>query len=423
MKNAVAFCRKAINLHTNFLFFIIAVGFLLGLFFFIGLDHPLWGDEAHFVATVSYFGENLKLSTLKDYDQVTGPVVFILYALWGKLIGFEIERLRILSLLFSGATLLLIYQLFSFVLKNQKTALLAVCLLLINPYMWGLSIFVFTDIPTLFFLVLVAWAIYRQRPVWLFFAAAMALLSRQYSVYLIVAAGIYQFIHLIRGDRSRLAGLFALAISGMPLLLLMVLWKGIAPPSGVKRWVVAEEQTYHLSYITTYTSFMAAYLGPIILIMWRQLFSNKVILLVCVLFSFWYPFFPVRPSVAVLTQTTYTTVGLSHRMIQSLTQFNILETILLWALFWCGLLVICNLIYQDYRQFRNGGWDYRHFLTTAVVCFLLIMPFSYQVWEKYLIIILPFIMLRLVIMKYPPSTESFHDPEMLFEDKQFSQVV
>jgi hypothetical protein len=40
--------------------------------------------------------------------------------------------------------------------------------------------------------------------------------------------------------------------------------------------------------------------------------------------------------------------------------------------------------------------DLRLLLTITLISFIVIMPFSYQVWEKYLILILPFLVIRLL---------------------------
>ena len=401
MEKALDRFRKIIDTHTDLILFVVVAGYLIGMVVVIGLDRPLWRDEIQFINTIRVFGEEFSLGMLSDYRQPTGPLVFLVYSLWGKIVGFEAANLRILSLIFSGTTLLLIYRLFVLILRNRKAALLAVCLLLINPYMWGLGIFVYTDIPTLCFSVMFVWAVYRRQALFLAVTTALALLARQYSAYLIVAAGVYQLVTIYRGEKTQMKNVAALIVGCLPLIVLMILWGGVAPPSGMKRWVVTESNIYNCGYITTYVLFMAAYLSPVILIMRRQLFQKGSILLLSSLLSCWYLFFPVRPSAAALIQTEYDTVGLLHRLIKSVIPIAILENILLWGFFWCGLVVLANIVHLDIKRLRNGIWDYGHFLTLAVLCFLFMMPFSYQVWEKYLVSVLPFIMLRLMIMKYP----------------------
>ena len=66
----------------------------------IGLDAPVRGDERHFVETIKYFA-GLDIAKVQNYKEVTTPLVYYIYALWGKIAGFELSNLRILSLIIS----------------------------------------------------------------------------------------------------------------------------------------------------------------------------------------------------------------------------------------------------------------------------------------------------------------------------------
>src|SRR6266568_4671245 len=62
----------------------------------IGLNHPTWGDEGHFIGTITSFGSDLSIAQLTNYPEVTTPLPFIVYALWGRAFGFDPFHLRIL---------------------------------------------------------------------------------------------------------------------------------------------------------------------------------------------------------------------------------------------------------------------------------------------------------------------------------------
>ena len=371
-----------------------------GMIMIIGLKHSYWGDEWHFVDTIKYFGNNFHLSALLDYDQVTAPLVFIIFALWGKIFGFEIEILRLLSLIISAATVFFTFHLYSKNLTSKKTALFSLLIIFLNPYFWGLSFFVFTDIPTLFFLILTALAVYYERPGFLFLSSSAALLSRQYSVYLAAAAGLFFLIRYLRGEKSQIKNIAALILSTIPLLTLMLFWGGSAPPSGVDRWIVDDPQVYHFSFITTYITFSAIYLFPLIFLLRKNIFQNRLFIVLTLAFSAWYFFFPVSASYVSLLQTDHDTVGLLHRFIKYGLSYPALISFTLWLFFWIGLIFLSLIIKEDYKLLKEGVWNYGHFLTIAVLLFFLIMPFSYQVWEKYLIIVLPFILLRLMMLMF-----------------------
>lgn len=399
MKNIPHRAAYLIRRYPQWIFLFIIVSMQMAMLAVIGLDAPFWGDEAHLVATIRYFGQNLKIGVIADYNQVTGPLFYIIYALWGKLSSFDIAHLRILNILFSLATFSLLFRLYAATLSNGKTALLTACLVLLNPYMWGLSFFVFTDISTLCFVVLMGLAVYRQNPWLLFGSTAAALLTRQYCVFLVAAAGGYELVHWARGDRRRRLNLCALVCACLPLLGLMFVWKGIAPPSGIKQWVLTDGKFYHFSYLTTYITFMALYSLPALFWVRRQLFYRPKLLPACLVLSGWYLFFPVGPSYTAMMQIQLDTVGLMHRLIRKILPVPFMESLLLFGLFWCGLVVLANIILHDVKRFQKGIWDYGHFLTLIVICFLLIMPLSYQLWEKYLVIVLPFLLLRLAMWR------------------------
>lgn len=400
MKNSLSKSLKFINSHALAILIIFLFSGFMGMIFIIGLRHSFWGDEWHFVDTIKYFGKNFSLVTLLDYDQVTAPMIFMIFALWGKIFGFEIEILRLLSLAISAATVFSIFHLYSKTLSSKKIALFSVLIIFLNPYFWGLSFFVFTDIPTLFFLILTALAVYYEKPSFLFLASSAALLSRQYSVYFAAAAGLFFLIRFIRGDKFQIKNIAALILSTIPLLVLMFFWGGSAPPSGVEKWIVDDPQIYHFSFITTYITFTALYLFPALFILRKNIFRNRFLIALTLAFSVWFFFFPVSASYVSLLQTDRDTVGLLHRLIKYILQFPALISFTLWLFFWLGLIFLSLIIKEDYERLKTGIWDYGHFLTLGFLFFLLIMPLSYQVWEKYLIIVLPFVLLRLMMLNF-----------------------
>jgi len=376
---------------------VIIIGMAAG-FAVLRLNLPPHVDEWHYVDTIRHWGGDFRLSSLVDYDEVTGPLVFILYALWGKIVGFELNDLRLLSLLFSAGALFIIFHWYKEFLPVKAAAMFALFLFLLNPYMWGLSFFVYTDIPTLFFLILLAWAVHHRQTILIFTASAAALLCRQYSVYLVIAAGLYQIVFLIKGNSKGWKNLLALFFGGLPLIILMALWGGFAPPAGVKRWILPD-RLYHFDYITTYIASIAVYLSPIILWVKKRLFRGKILWIGLVITG-WYVIFPIKPSLVTLAQTQLDTVGFAHRLIKMVTGDTIFEHIILGGFFYCGLITLANVIFYDFKRLQKGVWDYAHFLTLSVICFLLVMPFSFHVWEKYLVIVLPFILLRLIMIKH-----------------------
>ncbi len=331
-----------------------------------------------------------------------------MYASWGRLTGFSPENLRVFNLLLAVAAFILMYILYGKVLHDLKVVLPGMLLLFLNPYFYGLSIHVFTDIPSLLFIVLMVFAVYIGNPLLLLLSTACALLIRQYSVFVLISASVYFFILYRKNTVFRKSILIALVCGAVPLMVMMFLWKGTAPPSGILRWVVSDGSVYRLRYIFVYIIFMAVSLFPLLIYACRILLKNRVIILLSFLLSLTYFFFPVHSSFVTLEQTGISTVGLMHSFIRGTLGNYYLEQSVLWFFCWAGFLTLFGIIHTDITRMRTGEWDFGHFLTLTVIVFLIIMPFSYQVWEKYLVAVLPFILLRLLMMigTYKKSCQS-----------------
>src|SRR5437868_4207542 len=76
----------------------------------VGIDRPLRADEPHFVGTIIQFGTNpLSLDLLAHYNEMSGPVPFVLYGAWGRMFGFEPLTLRLFSIVVAVATYVLLF--------------------------------------------------------------------------------------------------------------------------------------------------------------------------------------------------------------------------------------------------------------------------------------------------------------------------
>ena len=89
------------------LIFVIAfwIGFQLMAVLGIGIDRPPYSDEQHFCETVVSFGEEITIEKLRTYDEMSTPLQFVLYSLWGRLFGFAMWQLRMLSIIIALAKL------------------------------------------------------------------------------------------------------------------------------------------------------------------------------------------------------------------------------------------------------------------------------------------------------------------------------
>jgi 4-amino-4-deoxy-L-arabinose transferase-like glycosyltransferase len=364
------------------------------------LRRPCWGDESHTIATIRSFGEPMGMEHIGDYREVTPPLVYIVYALWGRVAGFDLPSLRILSLMFAFAVFFIFHRTLFELFGVGLTAFLTAAFLMVNPYMIGTSVFVFTDMMTMAFVAALIWAVFRERPLIFFFSAAGALLCRQYTVFLVLAAGTYFLIRMIvRGGRSPAAMIGAAVAAVIPLVSLFALWKGIAPPSGLAYWNPGGGLAYHLDYVSVYVVMSVVYCFPFVLLAWKKLYTDGRLLIFSLAGGLFYLAFPIAPSKVTLEQTSHITVGLFHRTVKTLLPNSTVEHAFFLMLFILGIPVLARTVWDGWMRVKRGDATFALFLDISVVFFYLIMPISYQNWEKYLLPLLPILFMRLLMFR------------------------
>lgn len=397
MQTTYKLSTGAISPRATLIFAVCAAGFLVCLAAVSGLDRPTWGDEWHFVETVEQFGAELNLETLRTYDEMSTPLPFIIYAAWGNAFGFEIERLRVLSLLIAFATYLLLYLLLVRMLTSVRVVWLGTTFVLLHPYMIGFSIFVFTDMSAIMFMLAACLALVHRRPVWFGCMLAAALLCRQYLGFVFLASLLF-FGHqwcMNRRDHS-LSMLLATGLSMLPLLSLFYLWGGVHPDNVRQEFYTDEVLGFHASALVLYISLMSLYLLPVLLVCRRLVWRSKRIWLVSLVLSGAYYLYPITPSAAA-TEANLQTVGLLHRMLPAITESEWLPHALFYLGFLAGLPVLIFILSETCKRLKNKDDNFVLFLDLCVLSFLLVMPFSYLTWEKYFMPVLPLLTVRLLI--------------------------
>ena len=349
-------------------------------------------DENIFIPTIQLFYEHPTLETLKTYPEIPGPLTFVMYAAWAKLVGFSTFRLRLFSIAIAAAVFFLI---FSIVKKGSGSALhgyLAMLLCMANPYMAGLSIFVFTDMAMLLFMLLTYKAVDAKSPVLVFLFMACALLCRQYAGIMYGAIIAFSGLTWLQSrQRIDLALITATLLSMVPMICLFLLWGGIAPKAGLEKYISNYDLKFG-SYLVFYTATWWIYLLPAILWKAKTLFNSKLLGFASLSGIFIYPFFPVTISEWTKADSCYTTNGYVHRIIRAVTGEFIGEHILFALLFCIGLYLLLRIgknTLDDIRQRRIGLPLLSNLMMLAFLC---LMPLQYQVWEKYLVMILPFML-------------------------------
>lgn len=378
---------KFINDKETWFFYFFLMLYLISLSIWgINRSEP-WHDEGHFVETIEYFGKNLNLTALYNYEEMSTPLPFIVYALWGKLVGFQLPLLRILSILVAFSTYVVFFALF----KNYYSsliALLAVSFIALNPYFAGASVFVFTDMMAVCFLGLSFLAVLKGKPVLLGIALASALLTRQYLAFLVPAFFLFFLLNLVySGERIYLKYLSAVALSCVPLGLLVLFWGGFSPVNNVKNLYIPYAFTFHPEFLTLYICQIIIYVFPFVLYNWKKFYLNNKILLISLAVSFLYLLFPVRPSMPGI-EVNVLTVGYFHRFLKIFLSDRITHVVFYFS-YLLSLPVLFTFLYSVVSDIKQKRLGLRFLCVATLLFFLLVMPFSYLLWEKYFLPVLP----------------------------------
>jgi hypothetical protein len=377
------------------------------LAFFIGLDRPLRADEPHFVKAIIRFGTTpLSFDLLAHYDAMSGPVPFLLYGAWGRVFGFDPQTLRLFSIVIALATYLLLFWFLHSESQNLRLAAMGTACVALHPYMLYLSVFIYTDMLAILCLIAALAAVRRERPVWLAFALCGGVLNRQYLVFATAATGAY-YLARVCWNSAELAHrrhkdftpFLAVVASALPLVGLCWLWRGLCPDGALKHVYPDQHATFHPSSLVLYISLIALYLAPLLALRWREFFTRRNTIVFAAAACWLYWLFPVAPSRSALMAHTMH-VGVLHQTVDRLCGTGFASQCLFFVGFAAGLAVFGELVLDAAQRWRAGRIDYQFFLDLIVFAFLAVMPWSYLHWEKYLMPLVPVLVLRILFVPF-----------------------
>jgi hypothetical protein len=183
--------------------------------------------------------------SLSSYHSATTPLFHIVMAAAGKILGYELYKLRLLNVLFSYLAVVLLFRLLVNQMGTQvKTALVYSTLFLLSPYFFGASFRLFTDNLSLVFCLSSLTFMYSfwgggRFARFLLGCASLscAILTRQTYLWLV---GVALFVLARQGipRNQRIVGLLAIFLALSPFLYLLFLWKGFVPPEFSKQYSV-----------------------------------------------------------------------------------------------------------------------------------------------------------------------------------------
>jgi hypothetical protein len=221
--------------------FLLAVPFLIGIAVLQGLTVEIdtfHGSDARVyqLPTIELFRQRLDFS---DYPSAQTPLFHVVMTAWGKLVGFELWKLRLLNVAISyGAALALLRLLRRSARLAAFPAFALTLAFVLSPYFFGASFTVLTDNLAILFGLLAlerldAYARTGSTPAFALACLCIcgAVLTRQSSLWLVAVAAFF----LVRRERAAIgrlaAGSALLAFSLVPLAALAIEWNGLVPPS------------------------------------------------------------------------------------------------------------------------------------------------------------------------------------------------
>ena len=340
--------------------------YLGGALLFVGITRAYPGDEQRFIETSRLFAAGLTVDLLQHYPEMSGPLPFAIFSMWGHHLGWGLSSMRVLAVAIGFCTLMLMYVWLCDALGSHTAAFLSGLALCLNPYVAAMSVFLYTDMISMLFVMLALVAVERKNNVVLALALAAALLSRQYLVFVPLAIGFYA---LLKRNRGMLA---AVLVSVLPLAWLVWLWGGLAPASPMRPQYLNGGAGFHIAAFAGYTGLLAIYLAPFLMIGWRRSVPGwrggvAILGISAIAWAF-----PVRPSPFSI-RVGVSTVGLLDRGLTMLLPSVAMRDGFYWIAFLLGLAVVAVFIREASK---------RRLPSMMVVSFLLVMPFSYLYWEK-----------------------------------------
>jgi len=349
-------------------------------------DYPPHGDEAAFYGITLQFGVHAfpPLQLLRSYRVRQTPFMFVIFGLVGRAVGFDLWKLRVGVAILSYLTLLLFFRLCRARSDSTKPwlSIYATAALALSPYYLGASFYYYTDIPCLF-VMMVALTLYLSgRPLGGAIAAGMALLTRQFSVFLPAAYA----LNSMRKERRAKIDLRQGATLMLPfamLLPLILLWKGISPQNRLRE-VVRQVGYVHPEFVNYLVLATGFYSLPLAVLRIREVLRRQRLVAVAFLTPLFWLAIP-KPNPEALNLPVKTLGYLDIALTRVFGDNKPIPYFLLW-------LLGCLILYEVFQIERH---EPERLLLFAIIGFFGMHLFAHMVWDKYLLMVLPFIFLSL----------------------------
>jgi hypothetical protein len=220
---------------------VLALPYLIGIAALQGLTGDVRTfhveDEGWYhVPTILQFGDQLPAVDLESYPAAQTPLFHLLFALWGKVFGFELWGLRLLNVAISYVMVLVLFRWLRRGFRFDMPQALALTLLFaLSPHMLGVSFAVLTDNLSMLFGIIALERFHRASQdhslgTFAIGCAAMAaaILTRQSFVWLAPIAA-WVLLTALPSPRRLVAGATLVSVSLLPFAALVAVWGGLVP--------------------------------------------------------------------------------------------------------------------------------------------------------------------------------------------------
>jgi hypothetical protein len=346
---------------------------------------------------INEFAKELPLPNIENYNSAGGPLPYLFWAIEGKIIGFDIWKLRSLSLIAACISINLFYDL----CKRHALPypLISTLFLLFFPYFFSLSFTIYTvNIGMLFGIWSLTYYLLDQNDISYMlkgsFFATLAIYCRQFYLDLPFGLLLFEFTQKFTYIRKDLFGtirrnFWRWLVIGSPAILILplfVLWGGLNTPDQQQGFIVQPI----LQQINFFPILIGFYFLPVILSpkTLNLLKSWKNVLLALVILVPIYYLFP-------LVYSDFTKIATASGVIVH--GLDIVAKVLgnrfagmLRFIFW---LIGVTIILAEVFDFPYD--DLKKKLLSFSAMFLLLMVFIPYIWERYYISAIPYTILLL----------------------------
>jgi hypothetical protein len=366
---------------------------MIGVF---GLNFRFIEDEGAFsIKVIEAFADDWPTPNIADYHSSTTPLPYLAFTFYGKIVGFEIWKLRLLTVVITYLTVNMFYGLCKH--HNLPYPLVGTLLLLFFPYVFFHGFTIYTVNFALFF------GVWSMRYYLLDEAtsgqllkgsmlATFAIYCRQ--EYLVLPMGMLLFEmagswwqESIREMGQRVRRLFVLGLPIILVLPLFWLWKGFTPPmqQGANFIILVPQ---HLNFLAIFVGFyfLPALIGPHVVEMLR---SRRVTLVAGIILLPLYFGFPLVYSespgrVAAATGIIAHGVDIVGHLLGNTVAF--VAMLGLWAV---GILIVSGEVVDSARSILKVK------LLAMLAGFLFLIMLTPYVAERYYTVMAPVLILLL----------------------------